>query len=145
MNQPQMGTNTHEWRTGGPPTLTEIIIGCAIKVHNTLGPGFLEKVYENALAHELRKAGLFVEQQKPIPVFYDAKNVGDFVADLLVEHKVILELKTARALGDDFSAICLNYLKAAHMPVCLLINFAKPRLEWRRFVGEAYANEPHPL
>jgi GxxExxY protein len=126
-------------------TLTEVIIGCAMRVHNTLGPGFLEKVYENALAHELRKAGLFVEQQCPMPVWYDGVNIGDYVADLLVERKVIVELKTARALGDEFTAICLNYLKAAGKPVCLLMNFAKPRLEWRRLVGEAYAQEPVPL
>jgi GxxExxY protein len=140
-----MNTNEHKSPDITPPTLTEIIIGCALKVHNTLGAGFLEKVYENALVHELRKAGAFVEQQKSIPVYYDGILVGDYIADLVVNHKVIIELKTAKALAEEFTAICLNYLRSAALPICLLFNFAKPRLEWRRLVGEAYANEPHPL
>ena len=72
--------------------LTEKIIGCAMKVHSTLGPGFLESVYQNALEHELRKAGLKVECQKPITVHYDGVAVGDFSADVLVEDRVMLEL-----------------------------------------------------
>ena len=92
--------------------LTEKIIGCAFKVSNTLGSGFLEKVYENALAHELRKSGLLVEQQHPIQILYDGINVGDYYADLLVENKIILELKTVDSFNDLHMAQCLNYLKA---------------------------------
>ena len=80
--------------------LTERIVGCAFTVSNALGAGFLEKVYENALAHELRKAGLQVEQQKPIGVVYDNVLVGDYIADLIINGEVILELKAAKALDD---------------------------------------------
>ncbi len=79
--------------------LTEKIIGCAMKVHSTLGPGFLELVYQKALAHELAKAGLKVECGKPITVHYDSVVVGDFSADMLVENRVMLELKANQALA----------------------------------------------
>lgn len=78
--------------------LTEVIIGCAMKVHRTLGPGFLESVYEKALAHELRKAGLHVECQHPVQVTYDGLVVGDFVADVLVDGAVLVENKAVQAL-----------------------------------------------
>ena len=113
--------------------LTEKIIGCAFKVANTLGPGFLEKVYENALAHELRQAGLSVVQQPCIAVHYDGILVGDFVADLVVEGAVILELKATRDHSDFFTAQCLNYLKATGLSVCLLLNFGRAKLDVRRF------------
>jgi GxxExxY protein len=112
--------------------LTEKIIGCAFTVANTLGPGFLEKVYENALVHELRKNGLKVEQQRLIPVIYDGVVVGDYVADLIVENQVLVELKAAKGLEDVFTAICINYLKASKLRRCLLINFGRPKIEVRR-------------
>ncbi|MGH6933176.1 MAG: GxxExxY protein [Dongiaceae bacterium] len=112
--------------------ISERIIGCAFVVSNTLGVGFLEKVYENALAHELRKAGLVVAQQSPIPVRYDGILVGDYVADLLVEGCIVVELKHARSLDDVHLAQCLNYLKATGLGLCLLLNFGKPRVEVRR-------------
>ena len=111
---------------------TETIIGCAFRVANTLGPGFVEKVYENALAHELRKHALQVEQQMPVAVFYDGVNVGSFCADIVVEGSVIVEIKAARDHNDVFVAQCLNYLKATGLPLCLLLNFGKPRLEIKR-------------
>jgi GxxExxY protein len=117
--------------------LTERIIGCAFTVANTLGCGFLEKVYENALAHELRKNGIFVEQQKAIGVIYDGVVVGEFFADLLAEHTVILELKAAKEHHDVFTACCLNYLKATRKPVCLLLNFGMPRLDIKRYRGRS--------
>lgn len=113
--------------------LTERIIGCAYQVANTLGPGFLEKVYENALAHELRKAGLSVTQQQGIEVCYDGVLVGEFVADLVVEGQVILELKATREHSNFFAAQCLNYLKATGKPICLLINFGKARIDIQRY------------
>lgn len=113
--------------------LTERIIGCAYQVANTLGPGFLEKVYENALAHELRRAGLSVAQQQGIEVRYDDVLVGEFVADLVVEGQVILELKATREHSDFFAAQCLNYLKATGKPICLLINFGKARIDVQRY------------
>ena len=115
--------------------LTEAIIGCAFRVQNTLGAGFLEKVYENALAHELRKLGLSVEQQKQISVYYDGVVVGDYLPDLVVEGWVIIEMKSVRVLDDVHKAQCINYLKATGMPVCLLMNFATPRLQIKRIAS----------
>ncbi len=114
--------------------LTEKIIGCAMKVANTLGSGFLEKVYENALAHELRKSGLNVLQQIAIPVFYDGIMVGDYVADLIVEGTIILELKAISALDKIHTAQYINYLKATNKQIGLLFNFGKPRLEFKRII-----------
>src|SRR3972149_11296752 len=105
--------------------LTERIIRCAFTVSNDLGCGFLEKVYENALAHELRKAGLSVRQQCPIQVCYDGQVVGDYAADLLVEDCVLLELKALKELDDVHLTQCLNYLKATGLSLCLLLNFGK--------------------
>jgi GxxExxY protein len=113
--------------------LTERIIGCAYTVANTLGAGFLEKVYENALAHELRKAGLSVAQQHGIAVHYDGILVGDFVADLLVEDTVLVELKATRDHSDFYTAQCLNYLKATGKQTCLLLNFGKARIDVKRY------------
>ena len=113
--------------------LTEKIVGCAFRVSNKLGCGFLEKCYENSMAIELRKAGLAFQQQVPIAVLYDAEIVGEYVADIIVEGVVLLELKAVRDFDEIHSAQCLNYLRATGLPVCLLINFAKPRIEIKRF------------
>ena len=126
-----MDTDAHRWNQ-----ITEVIIGCAYKVSNELGCGFLEKVYENALAHELRKAGLSAEQQKPIVVRYDGVVVGEYVADLLVEGVVLIELKVCKAFDEIHEAQWLNYLKATNLPICLLINFGRARVEIRRFAGK---------
>jgi len=122
-----MDTDEH-----GLNALTRLVIGCAYRVSNTLGAGFLEKVYENALVIELRKAGLAVEQQKPLPVRYEGQIVGDYVADLLVDGAVLVELKAVSALDDVHLAQCINYLKAADLKLCLLMNFGQPRVEIRR-------------
>jgi len=114
--------------------LTQKIIGCAYKVSNTLGSGFLEKVYENALARELCKSSLKVQQQYPMKVFYDHELVGEFVADLLVEDSVLVELKAVRQLDEIHMAQAMNYLKATGLQICLLINFGKPKVEIRRIV-----------
>jgi len=114
--------------------ITEKIIGCAYKVANELGCGFLEKVYENALAYEIRKLDLKIEQQKQIKVFYDKFEVGFYETDLLVENVVLVELKTVKNLDDVHKAQCLNYLKATGLKICLLINFGNPRVEVKRFV-----------
>ncbi|TWU46544.1 GxxExxY protein [Rubripirellula reticaptiva] len=113
--------------------LTEKVIGCAFQVSNTLGSGFLEKVYENALAIELRKSGLDVKQQAPINVLYDGIVVGEYFADLLVSDAVIVELKAVKEFSDAHAAQCLNYLKATGLPICLLLNFGKPRVEVKRY------------
>jgi GxxExxY protein len=120
--------------SGVPEAVTERIIGCAFKVSNTLGSGFLEKVYENALAYELRKSGINCEQQKPVKVLYEGVVVGDYAADLLVDDRVIVELKACKALDDVHMAQCLNYLKATGKRLCLLMNFGQPRVEIKRIV-----------
>ena len=115
--------------------ITEKIIGCAFTVSNTLGAGFLEKVYENALAIEIKNAGLVVQQQYGIQVFYAGSVVGEYVADLLVEDQVIVELKCAAGLDNIHMAQCMNYLKATGMKICLLINFGKPKIQIKRIIA----------
>jgi len=112
--------------------LTEIIIGCAMKVHSTLGPGFLESVYQKALAHELRKAGLKVECEKPIAVHYDGVAVGDFSADMLIEDRVTLELKANQSLVPANEVQLVNYLVATGIEIGLLLNFGADKLEFKR-------------
>jgi GxxExxY protein len=113
--------------------ITERIIGAAYKVENGLGCGFLEKVYQNALAHELTKAGLFVEKEKSLDVYYDGIIVGEYIADLIVGGKVLVEVKAIRAFDEIHTAQCLNYLAATGLTICLLINFGK-KVEIKRIV-----------
>jgi len=112
--------------------LTEAIIGCAMKVHRTLGPGFLESVYQKALAHELRKAGLEVECGRAIQVTYDGVSVGDFVADMLVAKTVMIENKAAQALHPAHEVQLVNYLAATGVDIGLLLNFGAEKLEFKR-------------
>jgi GxxExxY protein len=105
--------------------LTGNIIECAFRVHKNLGFGFLESVYQNALLIELAKAGLKAEKEKKIQVNYDGQVIGDFVADILVEEKVILELKSVREVHPAHEAQLINYLKATGIEVGLLINFGE--------------------
>ncbi|MEM6330982.1 MAG: GxxExxY protein [Planctomycetota bacterium] len=115
--------------------LTEAIIGAAYDVSNALGAGFLEKVYENALCHELGKRELSFEQQSPLQVAYDNVVVGEYVADVIVEKQVIVELKAVKQLDNNHQAQCMNYLKATSLSVALLINFGSPRVEVKRIVN----------
>ena len=105
--------------------LTEKIINCAYKVHNTLGFGFLEKIYQSALMIELAKSGLIAKSEAPIKVYYDQNIIGDYVADIIVEDKVILELKSVKELNPAHEAQLTNYLKATGVEVGLLINFGQ--------------------
>lgn len=105
--------------------LTEQIIGAFYKVYNTLRYGFLEKVYENALALELRKTGINVVQQKPVTVRYDDVVVGEYFTDLLANDLVILEIKAAGTICPEHEAQLLNYLRATYIEVGLLLNFGK--------------------
>ncbi len=123
--------------------LTEKIIACAFTVSNVLGVGFLEKVYENALVHELRKNGVLAEAQRSIMVLYDGVVVGEYFADILVNDTVIIELKATKNLDEVFTAQCLNYLKATGKPICLLLNFGQPRVEIKRFRGRNLATDEH--
>ena len=128
--------NQDKRRRDEPDRMTEQIIGAAFTVSNKLGSGFLEKVYENALPHELRKAGIKVEQQYPIWVYYDDIIVGDYVADLLVESCVLVELKAIKALKNVEMAQYLNYLKATGGRVCLLPNFGRPIIKVKRIAND---------
>ena len=130
--EPQMHTDAHGSRHDDLNALTEKIIGCAFEVQDELGCGFLEKVYENALVHACQKAGIVVDQQVAIHVVFDGVVVGEYIADLIVGGRVLIELKAVQALTDIHTAQCLNYLKATGLPVCLLLNFAKPRVEVKR-------------
>jgi GxxExxY protein len=111
--------------------LTQQIIGCAYKVHNTLGPGFLEKVYENALRIELEKLGLRVKQQEPISVEYEGQVVGEYYADLWVDERVVVELKAAQALAKEHEVQLVNYLTATRIDLGLLLNFG-PSVQVKR-------------
>jgi GxxExxY protein len=105
--------------------ITGEILKAFYKVYNELGYGFLEKVYENSLAFELQANGLFVQQQLPINVFYNGKIAGEYFADLIVENKVIIEIKTASAIDKSHEAQLLNYLKATKIEVGLVLNFGQ--------------------
>ena len=114
--------------------LSRQVIGCAFTVLNTLGVGFLEKVYQNALAFELRAVGLSVVQQSGVKVHYKTAVVGEYFVDLLIEDILLVDLKTVKALDDAHRMQCTNYLKATGLWLCLLLNFGKPRLEIKRVV-----------
>ena len=117
--------------------LTGKIIGAFYTVYNTLGHGFLEKVYENALVLELRKQGMLAEQQKRIDVFYDRKRVGEYFADIVVDGCVVLELKAADAIAPEHEAQLINYLKGTALEVGLLLNFGpKPQFVRRIFTND---------
>ena len=103
--------------------ITEKIIGAAYKVHNTLGSGFLEKVYQNSLAIELQSLNFIVDAEKPIKVYYFGEIVGNYIADITVDDKVIIEIKAIKELSDIHEVQLVNYLKATGIEVGLLINF----------------------
>lgn len=112
--------------------VTGKIIGCAMAVHRALGPGFLESVYQNALIHELRKAGLSAEAEQPIQVHYDGIVVGEFVCDVLVDGTLMIENKAVQALLPAHEVQLVNYLTATGIEVGLLLNFGAQRLEFKR-------------
>lgn len=112
--------------------LSAAVIGAAMRVSNVLGCGFLEKVYENALAMELRRRSVAVAQQARISVTYEGVVVGDYYADLLVEDCLIVEVKAVRNLDPAHEAQCINYLRASGLKLCLLLNFARTRLSIQR-------------
>ena len=116
--------------------LTEKIIGCAYRVYNRMGYGFLESVYEKCLLIELRKAGLSPVSQRPITVFYDNEVVGEFVADIIVEDTIILELKSVRRIIRAHEVQIVNYLVATEKPVGLIINFGERKVEIKRKIKD---------
>ncbi|HEY3838872.1 MAG TPA: GxxExxY protein [Bryobacteraceae bacterium] len=126
-----MDTNEHE---SGLDDVVQRIIGAAYCVSNTLGCGFLERVYQRALAFELTQQGLRARSQVAYAVFYRGVNVGDYTADLVVEDRVVVELKCVDSFVSEHIAQCINYLRASKLKLALLINFQKPKVEWKRII-----------
>jgi GxxExxY protein len=116
--------------------LTEKVLGAVFEVANTLGAGFLEKVYERALLKELTLRGIRAVQQPSLSVHYKGERIGDYYADLLVEDVLVIELKCAERLTKEHMAQCINYLRASNLTVCLLINFQKSTVEWKRVANK---------
>lgn len=121
--------------------LTEKIIGCAYRVYNKMGFGFLESVYEKCMMIELIRDGLSAESQKSITVQYDGHDVGEFVADIIVNETVIVELKSVRQISKIHEAQLVNYLVATGKPVGLLLNFGEFKVEVKRKLRELKRNE----
>jgi GxxExxY protein len=125
--------------------LLRLVVGACYEVSNVLGSGFLEKVYERALCEELALRGVRVESQVPISVSYKGKVVGEYICDILVDGRLIVELKCCEKLADEHVAQCINYLYATGMTMLLLVNFQNPHIEWRRIVprrGNSVREEP---
>jgi len=116
--------------------LVETGVGAAYEVSNVLGAGFLEKIYERALIEELGLRGLRVKAQTPFPVVYKGKPIGTYSADLLVEDRLLVEVKCVDGFSNEHLAQCINYLKASGLHLALLINFRRPKVEWRRVVHD---------
>ncbi|HTA40988.1 MAG TPA: GxxExxY protein [Bryobacteraceae bacterium] len=128
-----MNTNEHE-SNPDLDLIVQSVIGAAYEVSNVLGAGFLEKVYERALARELGLRGLRTRAQVCNPVAYKGQRIGEYVADLLVEERILVELKCTDSLAREHMAQCINYLKASGLRLALLFNFQKPKVEWKRIV-----------
>ncbi len=111
---------------------TETVINCIIKVHRTLGPGFLEVIYRRALVLELKRRGVFVETEKKINIYYEGREIGQHRLDILVERNLIIELKTVEQLSKAHYAQVRSYLKATALPVALLVNFSNEKADFRR-------------
>ena len=116
--------------------ITSKILASCFEITNELGSGFLESVYEKALVYSLNQKGLNVKNQYPIRVYFREQEIGEFYADLLVENKVIIELKAVKALAPEHQAQIINYLKATKIKVGLLVNFGKQKFEFKRFYNE---------
>ncbi len=137
MNADKERKADHERDTAEPypeQELTEKILKSAFAVHNALGAGFLERVYANALAVEMRACGIPLMQEVPFKIHYRGAIVGDYVADLVVDNRALLELKACAVVDSAHTAQILNYLRASRIRVGLLMNFGRPKLEYRRFV-----------
>jgi len=128
-----MNTNEHE-SNPDLDLIVQSVIGAAYEVSNVLGAGFLEKVYERALARELGLRGLRTRAQVCYLVAYKGQRIGEYVADLVVEKRLLVELKCVDQFANEHMAQCINYLKASGLRLALLFNFQKPKVEWKRIV-----------
>ena len=116
------------------PELSYKIVGLAIRVHTQLGYGYLEKVYENSMMVLFEKEGILVQQQVPTPVYFEGKMVGDYIADIMVDNKIILELKSIKEITEVHKTQAMNYLKATGFRLAILLNFGKEKLQHERVV-----------
>ncbi len=119
------------------------MLGAVFEVSNTLGAGFLEKVYERALLRELDLRGIRAATQASFPVIYKGQQVGEYFVDVLVEDVLLAELKCVDSFASEHTAQCLNYLRASGRTLCLLVNFQKPKVEWKRIVLGFMAADEH--
>jgi GxxExxY protein len=115
-------------------SLTERVLAAVFEVSNTLGAGFLEKVYQRALLTELRLRGIPAAPEVSLTITYKGHPVGEYFANILIEDALVIELKCVERLANEHIAQCLNYLRASDRTVCLLVNFQKPKVEWKRVV-----------
>jgi len=137
---PNRGPQKNGDESGGSPertsldSLVEAVVGAAYEVSNVLGAGFLEKLYERALIEELRLRGIPTTAQTTFPVAYKGKHIGTYAADLVVDGRLLVEIKCAEQLTNEHLAQCINYLKVTGLHLALLLNFRRSRVEWRRVV-----------
>jgi GxxExxY protein len=131
-----MNTDEHRF-----DSLTELVLGAVFEVSNTLGAGFLEKVYERAVLRELGLRDIRATAQASFTVAYKGHYAGEYFADILVEDVLVLELKCVERLTNEHLAQCLNYLRASGLTLCLLVNFHRPKVEWKRLVHGRVASE----
>ncbi len=117
------------------PELSHAVVGVAYEVHKQLGPGFSEDIYEKAFIHELKTRGISYEEQKVIPIFYKGENLGIYRLDLIVDGKIIVELKAVTQMNDLFKQQVLSYLKATHLQLGILVNFGNQSVEYFRVVN----------
>jgi GxxExxY protein len=127
-----MNTDEHRYFDA----LTERVLGAVFEVSNTLGAGFLEKVYKRALLAEFQIRGIRAVAEASLSVTYKGQRVGEYFADLLVEDVLVVELKCVEQLASQHRAQCLNYLRASGLRLCLLVNFQKPKVEWKRIISD---------
>ena len=125
-----MNTNEHE----STDAVIKAVIGAAYEVSNNMGAGFLEKVYERALTRELALRGLDVKSQVSYSVVYKGRSVGEYLADLVVDNQVLVELKCVDCFSNEHVAQCINYLRASQLRLALLINFQHPKVQWKRII-----------
>jgi len=129
-------------KTGYCNPLTERVLSAVFEVSNTLGAGFLEKVYERALLHEFNLRGIRATAQAPLAVTYKGHPIGEYFADILVEDLLVIEVKCVDRLAPAHTAQCLNYLRASGLRLCLLVNLRKPKVEWKRIMCGFPASAP---
>jgi GxxExxY protein len=129
-------------KTGYCNSLTERVLSAVFEVSNTLGAGFLEKVYERALLHEFNLRGIRATAQAPLAVTYKGHPIGEYFAGILVEDLLVIEVKCVDRLAPAHTAQCLNYLRASGLRLCLLVNLRKPKVEWKRIMCGFPASTP---